>query len=183
MTSGQRDFLENSTACFPACGAAGAGAANGAAGTAGAAGALGVGGQGERRGTGDPEIDGFAKESKAESKWDRAWKQLGRLLSKSEAQPAPTPTEFQYALVATRNGAYPDVRNGVTMMTAGEVWKYGTTADPAGRYSATALSNLGLQMIVQTAGNAAQVLTQEKIMLIQYHQATGTLPPGNYRFK
>jgi hypothetical protein len=65
----------------------------------------------------------------------------------------------------------------------GEVWNYGTTADLAGRYSGAYLSGLGVSMDVQPTGTASQVLIQEKILLIGYAIASGSLPPGNRIFK
>lgn len=71
----------------------------------------------------------------------------------------------------------------MVQLNEGEVWKYGTTMDPAGRYSASALATLGLNMEIQATGTASQVLVQEKIMLIQYAIENGSLPPGNNIFK
>nr|WP_249384163.1 hypothetical protein [Chitinivorax sp. B] len=112
---------------------------------------------------------------------DKAWNQLERLVNK--ANTSTSPSETQYALVARVAGAFPDVRNGVAYLNAGDIWKYGTTSDPAGRYSATALNALGLRMLVQSTGTHYEVLAQEKLRLIEYFIANGTLPPGNRIFK
>ncbi|WP_238541090.1 RHS repeat-associated core domain-containing protein [Polaromonas sp. CF318] len=109
-----------------------------------------------------------------------AYDQLDNLMSKATTT---GPMETQYALVAESSGMYPDVRNGAVFLNAGEVWKYGTTVDPASRYSASTLAALKLQMVPQTVGTHYQVLTQEKIMLITHYTTHGQLPPGNKIFK
>ncbi len=111
---------------------------------------------------------------------DRAWEQLSGLISKAVTL---GPLEYQYALVAQTTGLYPDVRNGLVALNAGDVWKYGTSADPSSRYADSALRNLGLSMQVQSTGTKYQVLAQEKMQLIQYAVTNGTLPPGNKIFK
>jgi hypothetical protein len=111
---------------------------------------------------------------------DRAWDQLNALINNATST---GPMAYQYALVANSTGPYPDVRNGITYLNAGDVWKYGTTVDPSDRYSASALSTLGLSMQLQTTGTVSQVLVQEKIMLIGYAIRNGSLPPGNKIFK
>jgi len=112
---------------------------------------------------------------------DRAWKQLDNLMTKAVTSTGPL--EYQYALVAKVTGPYPDVRGGLAMLKAGDVWKYGTTNDPKARYSAIALNSLGLDIIVQSQGNHMQVLVAEKIQLIDYAITHGSLPPGNRIFK
>jgi RHS repeat-associated protein len=42
----------------------------------------------------------------------------------------PNLNGLQYALVASVDGHYPDVRKGTTFLKAGEIWKYGETTDP-----------------------------------------------------
>jgi len=111
---------------------------------------------------------------------DRAWDRLDTMIANALNS---GPIETQYALVAQSDGFYPDVRNGWAYLSAGEVWKYGTTVDPAGRYSGAYLSGLGVSMDVQATGTASQVLIQEKIMLIDYAIGHGSLPPGNSIFK
>jgi hypothetical protein len=68
-------------------------------------------------------------------------------------------------------------------MNAGEVWKYGITIDPTGRYPAQALSTLGLVMEIQARGTLPQVYVAEKVQLIDYATTHGALPPGNRIFK
>ena len=112
---------------------------------------------------------------------EKAWTQLETLVQKSAV--ATGPSEYQYALVAARPGLYPNVRGGLSTLAAGDVWKYGTSIDPNGRYPLAGVQGLGLQMVVQTTGNHYQVLAQEKAMLIGYALTHGSLPPGNRIFK
>ena len=111
---------------------------------------------------------------------DKAWVQLSGLIAKATTA---GPIETQYALVAQSSGLYPDVRNGVVQLNAGDVWKYGTTSDTSNRYPQSALGTLNLRMDVQATGTRYQVLAAEKIKLIQYAIANGQLPPGNKIFK
>ena len=110
----------------------------------------------------------------------RAWDQLSRLVDNATTTGPPA---IQYALVATRDGVYPSVRGGMVQLNAGDVWKYGTTVDPEGRYSGTALDALNVRMQPEVVGSVSQVLVAEKIQLIQYAATNGTLPPGNKIFK
>jgi hypothetical protein len=111
---------------------------------------------------------------------ERAYVQLEGLVAKAIIN---GPQESQYALVAETTGLFPDVRNGTTTLNAGDVWKYGTSANPADRYSDSALQGLGLRMVVQSTGTKYAVLAQEKMKLIQHAIAHGSLPPGNKIFK
>lgn len=126
--------------------------------------------------------EGGALLSAAQDKLDRAWSQLTRLLGKAEKDTNP-PTAVQYALVATHDGLYPDVRYGLINLKKGDVWKYGTTVDPAGRYPQSTLAVFGLRLNEQAYGNNSQVLVAEKIQLIRYYEVHGVLPPGNKIFK
>ena len=69
------------------------------------------------------------------------------------------------------------------MLKAGDVWKYGTTIDPGGRYPASALKIFNLEYEVQARGNHMTVLVAEKVQLIDYAITHGSLPPGNRIFK
>lgn len=111
---------------------------------------------------------------------DRAWTQLNRLIDKSTDS---GPQAYQYALVAQRDGSYLDVRNGITELKAGDVWKYGTTINTDQRYPSSALESLNLRMEIQSSGTPSQVLVQEKLMLINHFISNGSLPPGNKIFK
>ena len=72
------------------------------------------------------------------------------------------PTE-QYALVARTDGHYPDVRNprGV-YLAKGDVWKYGQTSNPEGRYSQDYLDSLNLDKIPEFQGTKEECLIMEK---------------------
>lgn len=109
-----------------------------------------------------------------------AWDQLDNLLNKATNS---GPLAVQYALVAERAGLYPTVGGNLVQMNAGDVWKYGISTDPAGRYPAQHLSVLGLRMDIQTTGTLPQVYVAEKIQLINYAVSNGALPPGNRIFK
>jgi hypothetical protein len=109
-----------------------------------------------------------------------AWDQLENLLSKATNA---GPQSVQYALVAERSGLYPTVGGDLVQLNAGDVWKYGISTDPAGRYPAQALSVLGLRMDIQAVGTLPQVYIAEKIQLINYAVTNGSLPPGNRIFK
>jgi len=109
-----------------------------------------------------------------------AWDQLDTLLTRAANA---GPQAVQYALVAERAGLYPTVGGDLVHLDAGEVWKYGISTDPAGRYPAPALSVLGLRMDIQTTGTLPQVYVAEKMQLINYAVTNGALPPGNRIFK
>jgi RHS repeat-associated protein len=111
---------------------------------------------------------------------ERAWTQLLNLINKVDENGQQ---EVQYALVAERTTLYPTVRGETILLEKGDVWKYGTTIDPAGRYSQSALATLGLRMEVQATGTNSQVLVAEKLQLIQYFLSNADLPPGNKIFK
>ncbi len=89
----------------------------------------------------------------------------------------------QYALVATRSGCYPDVRGGTRYLNAGDVWKYGETTNPAGRYSNAALRSAGLEFIPEFYGTQTEIKIMEKIKIYNYYFAYGQLPPGNRIFR
>jgi hypothetical protein len=93
------------------------------------------------------------------------------------------PDAVQYALVAERDGLYPTVRGDLVELKAGEVWKYGISTDPAGRYPVESLGTFGLVMEIQTRGTLPQVYVAEKTQLINYAISHGSLPPGNRIFK
>ena len=118
--------------------------------------------------------------SMCQASLENAWSQLDKLISK---QNQSGPDAIQYALLATRNALYPTVRGDLVFLNRGDVWKYGTTIDPAGRYSSSALSGMNLVMQPQSTGSVSQVLVQEKIQLINHFFQNGELPPGNRIFK
>jgi hypothetical protein len=110
----------------------------------------------------------------------RANASLDKLVSKITSS---GPQETQYALIANRAGVYPDVRNGTTTLQAGDVWKYGTTANPGSRYSGSALRALNVTQVTQYRGTRSQTLVVEKLKLINHALKNGSLPPGNKIFK
>ncbi|MFN9676771.1 MAG: hypothetical protein ACK58C_04055 [Betaproteobacteria bacterium] len=85
--------------------------------------------------------------------------------------------------MAERAGLYPTVRGDLVQMNAGDVWKYGMSTDPAGRYTAQALGTLGLRLDIQATGTRPQMYVAEKIQLINYAVSNGSLPPGTRIFK
>jgi hypothetical protein len=111
---------------------------------------------------------------------ERAYSQLDTLISKMISE---GPTEFQYALVANASGFYPNVRGGTTFLNAGDVYKYGTTYDLAGRYPMSELIGLNVSIIKQFEGTKSETLVAEKIQLIGYAVSNLRLPPGNRIFK
>lgn len=110
-----------------------------------------------------------------------AWAALEKLLQYAAGSTGRT--EFQYALVADRDGLYPDVRYGQVEMKRLEVWKYGTSFDPDSRYPKGYMEGLGLSMVIQFEGTREATLAAEKAKLIIYYQAKNELPPGNKIFK
>ena len=93
------------------------------------------------------------------------------------------PTE-QYALVAKSDGYYPNVRTGKGFYLArGDVWKYGQTSDPNGRYDSSYLENLNLVKVWEFSGTTEECLIMEKIKLYGYYINNGCLPPGNKIFR
>ncbi|XHR97255.1 RHS repeat-associated core domain-containing protein [Mucilaginibacter sp. UC70_90] len=99
------------------------------------------------------------------------------------AQKAKGPQGVAYALVAKYPGLYPNVRGGTTFLNAGDVWKFGQTTDPQGRYSDKYLGGAGLEQINMFQGNQMEIRIQEKIMIYGYFMEHGTLPAGNSIFR
>jgi RHS repeat-associated protein len=96
-------------------------------------------------------------------------------------------TVDQYALRATEEGWYPVVQRGFSepqgnaWLNVGDVWKYGTTKNPATRYSQTFLdeTGMGLQYGPQFSGTLEEALSAEKNQILDYFNQNGVLPPGN----
>lgn len=109
---------------------------------------------------------------------NRGFVALDRLITRADDV---GPQEYQYALVAQRDGMYPNVRTpGIDMhLNAGDTWKIGTSIDPDHRYSQSYLNSLNVRMVPETTGSAFQVLVQEKIRLLGYMLTNFNLPPGN----
>jgi hypothetical protein len=91
----------------------------------------------------------------------------------------------QYALKATEEGFYPVMTRGFKQPQAGirlnpgDVWKFGTTQNPATRYSQSFLTNWGLVYEKQFTGTLDQALSAERSNILNYLNQFGTLPPGN----
>jgi RHS repeat-associated protein len=115
----------------------------------------------------------------------RAFDSYNKLLQKAEQEMKNGDSQNTdvYKLITTQNGAYPDVRYGIKHMKAGDIWKYGTTANGTGRYSQRNLDNLFLKQVTIYRGTTYQSLAQEKMLLIQHGQTYGELPPGNKFYK
>lgn len=115
----------------------------------------------------------------------RAFDSYNKLLQKAEKERKNGDSQNTdvYKLITTQNGAYPDVRYGIKYMKAGDIWKYGTTANGTGRYAQRNLDNLYLKQITIYKGTTYQALAQEKMLLIQHGQTHGDLPPGNKFYK
>jgi len=113
-----------------------------------------------------------------ERRTNRGFAALDRLMVRADDV---GPQEYQYALVAQRDGLFPNVRTpGIDMwLNAGDVWKIGTSVDPDHRYSQSYIKSLNLQMVPETTGSSFQVLVQEKIRLLGYMLTNLNLPPGN----
>ena len=95
------------------------------------------------------------------------------------------PQVEQYALKALEDGFYPVMKRGFKepqagiWLDAGNVWKYGTTKNPATRYSQTFLDDWGLFYEKQASGTLQQALSAEKGNIVNFLNQTGKLPPGN----
>jgi hypothetical protein len=100
---------------------------------------------------------------------NNAWTQVTTLLEQS---PTPGPPESQYALVAV-SGPYPSVRGGTVTLAPGDVWKYGISVDPSGRYPKRTLTGLNLTMVEQTRGTANQVLSRRREIIVIYSEHQG----------
>jgi hypothetical protein len=103
----------------------------------------------------------------------------------------PGPPAVQYSLRAAVSGPYPimtadsSVPTGTTMLNAGDVWKYGETTNPAGRYSQSQLSGIGPGVIQvnEFQGTQTQAKIAERAKIVNYYIQKGQLPPGNKIFK
>jgi hypothetical protein len=94
----------------------------------------------------------------------------------------------QYALRANESGFYPVLRRGfkeaqeLVWLNKGDVWKFGTTKNPASRYSQRVLDSIGQYGVkysreFQGSKNEALVLENMKILNFLYQH--GFLPAGN----
>lgn len=94
-------------------------------------------------------------------------------------------TVDQYALKAVEDGFYPVMKRGFAepqdgvWLKAGDVWKYGTTKNPATRYSQSFLNEWGLRYEQQFSGTLQEALSAEKVNILNYLKQMEKLPPGN----
>jgi len=88
-----------------------------------------------------------------------------------------------YALVATKDTVYPDVRNGKTYLHKGEVWKYGETIQGRKRYTNKFYKTNNLEMQRLFRGSQMEIKVMEKMYLYDYFIQNWTLPPGNKVFR
>lgn len=65
----------------------------------------------------------------------------------------------------------------------GDVWKYGETTNPAGRYTSGQLSGWGVRQVNEFYGNQVQIKVMEKTKIYGYFLQNGHLPPGNKIFR
>ena len=90
-----------------------------------------------------------------------------------------------YALKAIEDGFYPVMKRGFrepqagVWLNAGDVWKYGTTKNPATRYPVKYLDKLGVRYEPQSSGSLGQALFSEKNSILNYLRQNSVLPPGN----
>lgn len=109
-------------------------------------------------------------------------------MSKIEERPEG-PQGVQYSLRAKTDGEYPVYSSGfsnptgTTHLNAGDVWKYGETINPTGRYSETFKSGLQVQQFDEFHGSQKAIKAMEKTKIYNYFFQNGTLPPGNKIFR
>jgi hypothetical protein len=101
---------------------------------------------------------------------------------------AEGPQGVQYSLRAIESGDYLCYKcpSGTMTLKAGDVWKYGETTNPAGRYSQTDLATMGrrrLEQINEVVGSQRTIKIAEKTKIYAYFIANGHLPPGNKIFR
>jgi len=99
------------------------------------------------------------------------------------------PTVEQYTLRAVDSGFYPVMTRGskaptgITWLEKGDVWKFGTTKNPATRYSDSFLRNTGdhgLRYSTEWQGTASEALQLENMKILNFQSQTGgVLPAGN----
>ena len=115
--------------------------------------------------------------------------------SGTQAAESATQLEFQfapqveqYALRAADSGFYPVMVRGsenpqfITYLEKGDVWKFGTTANPATRYSGSYLQSIGehgVEYSPEFLGTEQQAVQLQNMKIQNFLQQTGKLPPGN----
>ena len=91
-----------------------------------------------------------------------------------------------YALVAKKDGHYPNLRTGeLVYLKQGDVWKYGQTSNSSTRYpdKNIDLNKLGLDKVEEFIGTKEECLIVEKLKIYGYYLENGYLPPGNKIFR
>ncbi len=98
---------------------------------------------------------------------------------------AAGPQGVQYSLRATTTGQYPCFTCifGVMNLNAGDVWKYGETTNPFGRYRESELNALKVEKADELWGSQIQIKIAEKTKIYSYFLLNGHLPPGNKIFR
>ena len=110
---------------------------------------------------------------------------LKRIENAAEASAKGGVVVDQYALKAVEDGFYPVMKRGFAepqgeaFLKAGDVWKYGTTKNPATRYSQSFLDELGLRYEPEFKGTLPEALSAEKQKILNYLDESGVLPSGN----
>jgi hypothetical protein len=98
------------------------------------------------------------------------------------------PQVEQYALRAKEAGFYPVRVRGsedaqfITLLKKGDVWKFGTTVNPASRYSGTYLQSIGehgVEYSTEFLGTERQAVQLQNMKILNYRLQKGWLPPGN----
>lgn len=98
----------------------------------------------------------------------------------------------QYALRAAGDGFYPVMKRGfskaqeLVWLNKGDVWKFGTTKNPAIRYSLSYLNSVGEYGVYYSkefSGTLGQALQVERMKIMNYLSQTGFLPAGNKMIK
>lgn len=88
-------------------------------------------------------------------------------------------------LAALEKGFHPVMKRGFKepqggiWLEAGDVWKYGTTKNPATRYSQSFLDDWNLYYKKEFSGSLQKALDAEKEKILDYIKKYGKLPPGN----
>ena len=108
-------------------------------------------------------------------------------ISKIQQNP-PGPQGVQYSLRATVAGNYVcfTCSTGTMNLNVGDVWKYGETTDPAGRYTDSELRTMGglpVRQFNEVSGNQVEIKVAEKVKIYGYFATHGHLPPGNKIFR
>jgi RHS repeat-associated protein len=105
-------------------------------------------------------------------------------ISKIQQRP-PGPQGVQYALRATSSGEYPcfTCASGTMNLNKDDVWKYGETTNPQGRYSDPELTRTGVRQVNEFFGSQVEIKVAEKVKIYGYFATHGHLPPGNKIFR